>query len=152
MTDAPNKPLIDYTVDPSPFEKTKRTSVGKATSKPSKPLPTWKDGQIAAFATSTYHTIGGIIDSVDPGFAEVLKDIAEPAGKAWEKLAKQHVSVRRFFVFLMSGSTMTEVVMVHMPMFAYLATRYGPFRVTSDALGDEFMDHLHDALSDNGTG
>jgi hypothetical protein len=150
VTDTPNKPLIDYTVDPSPFEKVKRPVGNKAATKPSKPLPTWKDGQISGFATSTYNTIAGIIESVDPGFSAALKDIAEPAGKAWEKLAKQHVSVRRLFMFLMSGSTMTEVVMVHMPLFAYLATRYGPFRITNDALGDEFMENLHGVLNGDG--
>ena len=145
------KPLIDYTIETpdNSVGRTKRAS-SKPSTKPPRPVPPWKEGAIAKFAQGLYETVGGMGEPFDPICGAAFTRVAEPAGKAWEKLAKQHIGVRRFFGYIMSGSTIAEVLIVHAPLALAIVSHHGPFRIAGlDHLGEEFDEQLRQVLDED---
>ena len=117
---------------PSPPADSKpKNSRGQSASKKS-PLPPWKAGAISAWVQQLYVTAGTFLKvNSDPEVAAIgdgLVNIAEPAGKAWESLAKRHEWLRRMFDKLMTTSEIGEIFWIHVPVFIPVLSKYGPFR------------------------
>lgn len=111
------------------------------------PLPRWKDGAISEFATKIY-TVGGATLAASKNeraqdYGTAFMGIAEPAGIAWEKIAKRNEIVRRFFDKLMTGGDVTELIFAHAPLFVMMFSDMGILRF--NGLKEEFeteMDNL----------
>lgn len=111
-------------------------------SKVKKPLPRWKDGQISTFCERVYKAAGGacLLNS-DPEIrliGQSLIECAYQAGQAWEKVAKRHEIVRRFFERIMTTSDLGELFWAHLPILVPVFRRFGPLRGTIDGLQEEF--------------
>lgn len=111
-------------------------------SRAKKPLPRWKDGQISTFCERVYKAAGGacLLNS-DPEIrliGQSLIECAYQAGQAWEKVAKRHEIVRRFFERIMTTSDLGELFWAHLPILVPVFRRFGPLRGTIDGLQEEF--------------
>lgn len=106
------------------------------------PLPPWRVNAIANWVSQIYTTLGSLLGSnPDPEIkqlAQGLIAIAEPAGAAWEKLAKRHEWLRRLFDKLMTSSDLAEIFWIHVPIFVPILRKWGPFRQGMDNIADEF--------------
>lgn len=107
------------------------------------PLPPWKTGQISQFVEQLY-TLGGssLIGLGNERYGQVFVNIAEPAGQAWEKVARRHEWLRRFFDKIMSGSEITELVMAHAPIIVMLFSDAGLLRLSNSQVAQDFNDEL----------
>lgn len=108
-------------------------------------LPRWKDGAIAAFVTQVYMMGGSALKGSRnerlQQYGEVCIMVGEPAGIVWEKLAKRHEALRRFFAKCMEGSEYTELMMVHAPIFMMIFADMGILRVPQHIV-DEFDEEM----------
>ena len=127
-----------------------------STAKPSKPMPRWKDGQIAQFVERVYKTAGGmLLLNPDPEIriiAQTIIQCAEQAGIAWEKVAKRHEVIRRMFDRLMTTSDLGELFWAHVPILVPVLRKFGPFRGTIEGLEDEFASEFDAAGQSAETG
>ena len=110
--------------------------------KPKRPLSRWKDGAISTFCERVYKAAGGacLLNS-DPEIrliGQSLIECAYQAGEAWEKVAKRHEVVRRFFDRIMTTSDLGELFWAHLPILVPVFRRFGPLRSTIDGLQEEF--------------
>ena len=114
-----------------------------------KPLPRWKDGNISAFCERVYKSAGGVLlFNPDPEIrliGQSLIECAVPAGIAWEKVAKRHEVIRRFFDRIMTTSDLGELFWAHLPVLVPVFRRFGPLRGTVEGLQEEFEREFTDA-------
>ena len=117
--------------------------------KPKAPLPRWRDGQISAFCERLYKAMGGVLlMNPDPEIRIIgqgFVDSAIPASIAWEKVAKRHEIVRRFFERIMTSSELGELFWAHLPILVPFFRRFGPMRGSFDNLQEEFDREFTDA-------
>lgn len=132
---------FDADKDKKPNNKRTPNTGGKKT-----PLPPWRANAIAQWVEQCYTTLGSILKmNSDPEIANIgngLVSIAEPAGKAWEKLAKRHEWLRRVFDRLMTSSDLAEIFWIHFPVFMPVLAKWGPFRQGLNDLSSEFEDAM----------
>lgn len=111
------------------------------------PLPTWREGAIAEWTEKAYVALGEMVSPFDEAFGTAMVTIAEPAGRTWEKIAKQNINVRRWFARLMQGSAVTELLMVHMPLFMVVIARVNPMRSSVERMATEFEKEFSEVVS-----
>jgi hypothetical protein len=121
---------------------------------PSKPaMAPWKNGAIAAFVTRLYKMGGTFFQTMGrEQYGQAIIDISEPAGVVWEKLAKRHEWLRRFFDRLMSTSDMSELFWVHFPLFLLVVNDMGLLRRVENSetgINAEFQAEMRD-VENNG--
>lgn len=110
------------------------------------PLPPWREGAIAAWSAKMYTLAGVAISRFDPGCGAALQASADAAGGAWERLAKQNNTVRRWFAVLMQGSVISELVLAHAPLIVAVLSHHGPFRTAVEEAGERFQKEFTDIL------
>jgi hypothetical protein len=158
MTTA-DTPLVDYKIGDvptgeNPFEnkdgKGRARSTGRAArGAPKKPLPPWREGSIAAWATQMYFLGGKALAVYDPVCGAAMQASADAAGRAWEKLAKQSEPWRRFFAFLMTSSAATEVIVANAPLMIAILSHHGPFKTHIQEAGEKFTQEFKDILRED---
>jgi hypothetical protein len=122
---------------------------GARTTGPKKqtPLPPWKDGVIASWATNLYTTAGRMVAAFDPNYGTVLQGIAEPAGQAWENLAKNSPQMRRVFHHLMTTTKLSELIMAHIPLFILVLHKHGPVKNQFEKFADKFAGEMAETMA-----
>lgn len=131
---------------PIPDRKTRKTTQSRQ--KTHKPLPAWREGMIAAWASNAYVMAGSMIEPFDEALGKALVVIASPAGRTWEKWAKQNIVIRRWFAWLMETSVAGEMLMVHMPVFMAVIMRINPMRTSVQEMASEFQSKFRETLQD----
>lgn len=106
-------------------------------------LPPWKDGVISHWATNLYQTAGQMVVPFEPNYGAILQGISEPAGQAWENLARDSPGLRRVFHSLMTTTKMSELIMAHMPLIILVLHKHGPVQ--------EQMSRFAEKLSEEST-
>lgn len=126
-------------------KKTSRKTTPTAKKPPTVP---WKNGAIAAFATKGYQSAATLMRMWGwNDWADVFEQIAEPAGTAWEKVAKRNEAVKRLFDRLMQTGEFSELLWAHFPLFVFAAGKGGLFqRVMTDGVGAEFTTQLTEEM------
>lgn len=107
--------------------------------KKQKPLPPWKDGVIAAWATNVYDVSGKMIEPFDPEYGMALQSIAVSAGNAWEGVAKTSPGLRRVIHQLMTTTKMSELIIAHVPLVIVVMHKHGPMRHMFDEIEVDVM-------------
>lgn len=148
LDDAFSPDKINETPIP-PSKQPRTTAAGRKTKLP---LPPWRDNAIADWVENVYTVGGELVKSWDEPLGLALSNIAEPAGKAWEKMAKQNITVRRWFAWMMQGSTTAELAIIHFPVFMILFMKINPMmRRDMTKLSEEFNQNLREVIRDNPT-
>lgn len=92
----------------------------------------------------------------DVELSQKLTEIAEPAGEAWDELARKNEVVRRVLVSLLETGAWGKVMAAHAPLFALAWARMSgqSVRVTYAAsrLGAEAENHANRPSGDDGSG
>lgn len=137
-------PLIDLEDLADVEEKKEARKSGKTAPK----FAPWKAGAIASFTTQGYHAIANVCRTFGwNDWADVFDTIAEPAGPAWEKVAKRNEVVRRMFDRIMTTGDFSELLWAHFPLFVFAAGKGGLFnRVMTDGVGAEFTTALQEEM------
>lgn len=136
-----SEPLVDSEAKARAKDRTPRRI--KQDPKPKSPLPPWRSGAISKWVTAMYDSGGtALITLGHADYGQCVKDIAEPAGQCWEKLAKRHEWLRRFFDRIMTGSEISEIVWVHFPLFMLALKDMGLLRPMNWAITQEFADEM----------
>jgi len=135
-----NEPLVDSETKARQNDKAPRKVKGE---KKKSPLPPWRSGAIAKWVTAIYDSGGtALVTLGHADYGQCVKDIAEPAGICWEKLAKRHEWLRRFFDRIMTGSEFSEIIWVHFPIFMLMLKDMGLLRPMNFAITQEFADEM----------
>lgn len=155
FTPVPNEGPSEPNEETTPKRARRRLGDGKIPRSPKQraPLPRWKDGQISGFCDRVYKAAGGVC-LLNPDveirlIGQGLIDSAGPAGVAWEKVAKRHEIVRRFFERIMTTSDMGELFWAHLPILIPFFRRFGPMRGSFEGLQEEFADEYARAESES---
>lgn len=142
-TETDPKSTTEPLVDSEAKAKRDRTPRKVKTEKPKSPLPPWRAGAISKWVGAIYDSGGtALITLGHADYGQCVKDIAEPAGICWEKLAKRHEWLRRFFDRIMTGSEISEIVWVHFPLFMLMLKDMGLLRPMNFAITEEFADEM----------
>lgn len=147
-------PLVDAE-DLAVAEETKTKTRRTPAAKRAPASAPWKSGAISSFATSGYRSAASLMRVWGwADWAAICDEIAEPAGNAWEKVAKRNEAVKRLFDRLMQTGEFSELLWAHFPLFVFAAGKAGVFqRVMTDGVGAEFNTALAEEMrSANGTG
>ena len=140
-----SEPLVDSEVKAKARDKTPRRV--KQEPKAKSPLPPWRAGAIAKWTAAVYDSGGtALITLGHADYGQCIKDIAEPAGMCWEKLAKRHEWLRRFFDRVMTGSELSEIVWVHFPLLMLALKDMGLLRPMNWAITKEFADEMENEM------
>ncbi len=152
--DVPDIPLVDW--EAASEELNAELGAGKSktrrrrstgTAKRDKPaLQPWKAGAIAAHVTRLYKLAAFLSRARGATeLAEAIEMTAEPAGRAWEKLAKQqrYEWLRRFFEWSMATGDLGDLAMAHAPLAMYVANRAGLF----GTVAQEFQTELNNEMN-----
>ena len=140
FVDAPEAPEVEPDVKP-------RSRRSRKTETPKK-IPTFRAGQISKFAADIYRAAGGTLTAMGrETYGAQLIAIAEPAGAVWEKLARRHEWLRRFFDKIMTGSEFSELFWVHFPLFVLVLNDLGILNPQNFAR--EVADELREEMADN---
>jgi hypothetical protein len=118
--------------------KAPRTSAATSSAKRKTPLPAWKDGVISSFMEGIYTTCGDLIEPYDEPWGITFKASAAQCGEAWEAVAKDNTTVRRWIHGLMTTSKLSQLFMAHLPFLLMGYHRYGPLREKRDDIAAEF--------------
>jgi hypothetical protein len=111
------------------------------------PLPPWKDGVISSWAENLYKTTGRLVAAFDPNYGTVLQGIAQPAGQAWENLAKDSPPMRRLFHTLMTTTKLSELIMAHLPLFILVLHQHGPIKNSFDGIAEKFAGEMAEQMA-----
>lgn len=107
------------------------------------PLPTWRNGVISKWVAGIYEAGGTALSTLGHAdYGQCMKDVAEPAGVCWEKLAKRHEWLRRFFDRVMSGGEVSEIIWVHFPLFMLALKDMGLLHPMNFSITQEFADEM----------
>jgi hypothetical protein len=120
-----------------------------------KPLPPIPRNGFAPDVTKFYMTMAMVTMPFDVELASKITEVAEPAGQAWDELARKNDVVRRALVALIETGAWGNLTMAHAPLFALAWARMTgeSVRVTFAAsqLGREAETHAnrgHDGNTD----
>jgi hypothetical protein len=120
-----------------------------------KPLPPIPRNGFAPEVTKMYVTMAMVMMPFDVEFASKLTEIAEPAGEAWDELARKNEVVRRVLVSLLETGAWGKLTMAHAPLFALAWARMTGESVrvsfAASQLGREAENHAnrgHDGNTD----
>lgn len=97
-----------------------------------KPVPQFREGQIAGGMNRLYRRAGKMVKVFDPvvgqAFIEATRkedDTDITVGEAWEELARQNPRVRAFLLKMISGGAMGQLVMAHAPILLAIMMKDG---------------------------
>lgn len=136
------EPVGDLPDDPKPSDKAPR-KIRETREKKKTPLPPWRAGQISKFVAGLYTTGGNLfIARGQEDYGQSIIDIAEPAGVVWEKLAKRHEWLRRFFDRIMTTGELSELFMIHFPLFMLALRDLGLLRPMNMQITEEFAEEM----------
>ena len=112
------------------------------------PLRPWKNGAIAAHATRLYN-LAALAAKMrgKTELADAIEQTAEPAGKAWEKVAKRYEWVRRIFEMSMATGDLSDLAMAHMPMAIYAAGKAGFFGPVAEEFREELANEMKETVA-----
>lgn len=122
----------------------------------SKPLPPIPRNGFAPDVEKLYVMLAISAMPFDVELSKKLTEIAEPAGEAWDELARKNEVVRRVLVSLLETGAWGKVMAAHAPLFALAWARMSgqSVRVTYAAsrLGAEAENHANRPSGDDGSG
>jgi hypothetical protein len=115
--DAAQEPAADRAPGTSP-----KTRARRGKNEP-KPVPPFREGQIARGVNKLYRRAGRIVRAWDPVVGEALIEITRKeddadttVGEAWENIARHNVRVRRVLLALIRGGDWGALVWAHSPV------------------------------------
>ena len=115
----------------------------KSTPPKKSPLPPFRAGVISKFMKQVYEAGGGaLINFGHEDYGQSIIDIAEPAGIVWEKLAKRHEWLRRFFDRIMTTSEFSELFWIHFPILMLVMKDTGLLRPMTASVTEEFAEEM----------
>lgn len=121
-----------------------------------KPLPPIPRNGFAPDVEKFYVMMGLGIMPFDVELSAKIVEIAQPAGEAWDELARKNEVVRRVLVSLLETGAWGKVMAAHAPLFGLAWARMSgeSVRVTFAAsqLGREAEDHANRSGGDDGSG
>lgn len=95
----------------------------RSVQKDEKPLPPFREGQIARGINRLYRKAGKIIRVMDPEIGVAIIDATRKedddditVGEAWEELARTNPRIRRFLLNIIAGGAWGQLFMAHAPI------------------------------------
>jgi hypothetical protein len=91
--------------------------------RPRRPLPPIPRNGFAPDVEKLYVALSFAVMPFDVETAQKLQEIAEPAGQAWDELARKNDVVRRALVAILETGAWGKVIQAHTPLMALAFAR-----------------------------